>query len=196
METATRPPGGNTFAEPGSAGAAVIQIPRYAYRRVSKPATGDAQRARLAVTRGIEAHRAKRLTEAMAAYREAIEADPSCFEAYYNLGVAAYEAKAYQTALMAYETALALEPDSAAARYNFALALRDSGYLLDAAAELEKVVAANPIDTRAHLALGNLYAQRLGNRAQARVHYLRVLELDPGHPQATAIRYWLAANPG
>ena len=31
--------------------------------------------------------------------------------------------------------------------------------------------------------------------ARAREHYLRLLELDPQHPQATAVRYWLEANP-
>ncbi len=173
-----------------------VQIPRYAYGRIAKPTPGDPQKARLALAKGTEAHRAKRLNEAVEAYKQAVQADPSCFEAYYNLGVAAHELKAYPTALAAYETALAIKPDSTLARYNFALVLRDAGYLLDAAGELQRVVAADPTDTRAHLALGNLYAQRLGNSAQARVHYMRVLELEPAHPQATAIRYWLASNPG
>jgi len=30
---------------------------------------------------------------------------------------------------------------------------------------------------------------------KARQHYLKVLEVEPRHPQAGAIRYWLAANP-
>lgn len=183
-------------AQPEPIGSAPVQIPRYAYRRIAKPTAGDAQKAQVALAKGVEAHRAKRLAEAIEAYKQAVQADPSCFEAYYNLGVAAHELKSYPTALAAYETALALVPDSTLARYNFALVLRDAGYLLDAAAELQKVVTADPTDARAHLALGNLYAQRLGNRAQARVHYLRVLELEPAHPQATAIRYWLAGNPG
>jgi hypothetical protein len=29
---------------------------------------------------------------------------------------------------------------------------------------------------------------------RTRQHYLRVLELDPRHPQASAIRFWLEAN--
>ena len=52
-----------------------------------------------------------------------------------------------------------------------------------------------PGEARAHVALANLYAQQLGQPARAREHYLRLLELDPQHPQATAIRYWLEANP-
>jgi hypothetical protein len=48
---------------------------------------------------------------------------------------------------------------------------------------------------RAHFALANLYSQQLGQPGKARAHYLRLLELDPQHPQATAVRYWLEANP-
>jgi hypothetical protein len=43
--------------------------------------------------------------------------------------------------------------------------------------------------------LGNLFAGEFENPAQARAHYLKVLEQDPHNPQATAIRYWLVAHP-
>jgi len=172
------------------------KIPRYAYHSPPKPVPGNRREAERAFAQGLQAQRANRLTEAMQAYRQAAQADPSYFEADYNLGVAAQEAKVFPTALSAYESALAINPDSVNARYNFALALRDSGYLLDAVAELEKIVSASPNEARAHLALGNLYALRLRQPAPARQHYLRVLEIEPQHPQATAIRYWLVANPG
>ena len=89
---------------------------------------------------------------------------------------------------------MALQPDATEIRYYFARALRYSGYGLDAAEELKKVLAAQPDDIRAHLALGNLYAQALHDVAQARQHYLRVLELQPDHPQASDLRFWLSAN--
>lgn len=98
--------------------------------------------------------------------------------------------------MASYENALALQPDSVDARYNFALALKAAGYVPDAADELKKILAANPGEVRAHLALANLCAQSLHDPAQARRHYLKVLELDPKNPQATDIRFWLAANPG
>ncbi len=98
-------------------------------------------------------------------------------------------------ALTAYETALAVQPASVDARYNFALALKWGNYLVDAANELERIVASSPNETRAQLALGNLYAQQLGQPAKARQHYVRVLEVEPRHPQAGAVRFWLAANP-
>ena len=68
----------------------------------------------------------------------------------------------------------------------------------DAVNELKKVLAAQPDavrQARAHLALGNIYAQQLRDPALAREHYLKVLALDPQNPQATAIRFWLAGTP-
>ena len=47
---------------------------------------------------------------------------------------------------------------------------------------------------RAHLALANLCAQSLHDTAQARQHYLKVLDLQPNNPQAADIRFWLSAN--
>jgi len=101
----------------------------------------------------------------------------------------------FQQALAAFEMALAIRPDSADTRYNFALALKTAGYVPDAVRELEKIVKASPNEVRAHLALGNLYAQQLHDAARARQHYLKVLTLDPGNPQATDIQFWLSSNP-
>jgi tetratricopeptide (TPR) repeat protein len=89
-----------------------------------------------------------------------------------------------------------IRPDSADARYNFALTLKAADHPQDAADELEKLLALHPDEARGHLTLGNLYAERLGDKTRARLHYNRVLQLDPRNPQAQAIRYWLVANPG
>jgi tetratricopeptide (TPR) repeat protein len=131
----------------------------------------------------------------VAAYQKAAGLDPGWFEAQYNYGVLAYRQEDYNHALAAYEMALAIRPDSADARYNFALVLKAAGYMTDAVGELKKVVAAKPDEARAHLSLGNLYAQQLRDPAQARREYLRVLALDPRNPQAGDIQFWLSANP-
>ena len=131
----------------------------------------------------------------MQSYRLAIQADPALFEAHYNLGLAATEAGNLTAALAAYENALAVQPQSLDARYNFALVLKQANCLSDAVNELERVVASYPNETRSHLVLGNLYAQQFRQPAKARQHYLKVLELEPRHPQAAVIRFWLAANP-
>ena len=91
--------------------------------------------------------------------------------------------------------ALAIQPDSVDARYNFGLALKVAGHVTDAVNELNKIVASNPDEVRAHLALGNIYAQQLNDPAPARQHYLKVLQLDPGNSQAPDIQFWLSSNP-
>jgi tetratricopeptide (TPR) repeat protein len=143
----------------------------------------------------LQAHQANRLPEAIQGYRQALALDPAYYEASYNLGLALSASGNPSAALAAYETALAIQPSSIDARYNFALTLRQAGFLVDAVDEFEKVLAASPNDTRSHLALGNLYAQQLRQPAKARVHYRKLLEIDPRHPQANAIRNWLALNP-
>ncbi len=171
-------------------------FPRYLYLSPRRPKTGNHAAASGAFTRAEMFEQDSRWPDALEWYRRAAQADPGWFEAQYNYGVLASRLRIYPTALAAYETALAIEPDSVDARYNFALALKTAGYDTDALDELQKIAAAHPDDVRVQLALGNLYAQQLRDPAQARRHYLKVLELDPHNPQATDIRFWLAANPG
>jgi tetratricopeptide (TPR) repeat protein len=186
-------------AEPVAAGAAA-PVPtgppgRYAYQPPARPVTGDRAAAERLFAQGVQAYQAHRLAEAIQAYRSAVKLDPSLFEAHYNLGLAAAEAGNLPLALTAYEAALALRPGSVDARYNFALVLKQTNHPVDAADELERIVTSYPNETRAHLALGNLYAQQLDQPGKARQHYLKVLEIEPRHPQASAIHFWLAANP-
>jgi len=187
---------GTTSNAPPSAAAPVVKSwPRYAYRNPVTLAKGDSAAAQRAFAQGLQAHQARRLPEAIQAYRSAIQSDPSFFDAQYHLGVASTESGSLRPALGAYEAALAIKPESADARYNFAVVLKQSGYPVDAANELQTLLAKYPTDTRGHVVLGNLYAQQLGDIPKARQHYLRVLETDPRHPQAAQIRYWLADNP-
>ncbi|PYL00328.1 MAG: hypothetical protein DME19_05470 [Verrucomicrobia bacterium] len=170
-------------------------LARYQYHSPALPKPGNRGDAERLLSQGVLAQERNRLSEALEAYRQATRADPAFFDAYYNLGVASYEASDLPQCLLAYEYALALNPVSVKARFNFAVALQRANYPRDAANELEKLLAGNPSEARAHFALANLYAQQLGESAKARNHYLRLLELEPQHEQATAIRYWLEANP-
>ncbi len=174
---------------------AIPVFPRYLYLSPRAPAAGDRVAASAAFSKARLFEQSSRWTDAMEWYRRAAEADPSWYEAHYNYGVLAYRLRNYPAALSAYEKALALQPGSMDARYNFALTLKSADYVPDAVNELEKILATNPDDVRSQLALGNLYAQKLRNPAQARKHYLKVLELDPRNPQSSDIRFWLTANP-
>jgi len=178
-----------------SASPAPRTFPRYTYLAPAPPTPGNRAAADEAFARGAKAELAQKLTQAAQLFQQAAQADASYFEAHYNLGRVQYLLHDYSHALATWEQALAVQPDSAAARYMFALTLNAAGYAPDAVSESEKILAANANDARAHLVLGHLYAEQLRDKARARVHYQRVLELDSRHPNATQIRYWLVANP-
>ena len=191
------PPAPTVEAKPFKPGQPAVPVfPRYVYLSPRKPAAGDRVAASAHFSKARIFEQSSRWTDATEWYRRAAQADPGWFEAQYNYGVLAYRLRNYPAALSAYETALAIQPGSLDARYNFALTLKSAGYVPDAVNELEKISAANPDEVRVQLALGNLYAQQLHNPAQARRHYLQVLELDPHNAQASDIRFWLIANPG
>ena len=168
---------------------------RYRYQSPGVPKAGDRTQAERSVAEGLRLQERYQVKEAIEKYREAIRADPSSFDAYYNLGVAAFDVGDLPQALLAYENALAVDAASKKARFNLALALERAGYPRDAAQELERLVADHPTEARAQFNLAHLYADKLSEPQRAKAAYSRVLELDPQHPQATAIRYWLEANP-
>ena len=184
----------NSAAEASSASRAATS-PTPASREAAPAPDSKRREAARAFAQGQQAQRAGKLTEAMNAYRQATEVDPTYYEAYYNLGLTGYNARSYRLSLAAWEKALALQPDSVDARFNYTLALKAADQPKAAAVELERILAANPDEVRAHLVLGNLYAEPLSDPARARIHYTRLLELSPRHPQAAAIRYWIVANP-
>jgi len=169
-------------------------IPRYPYLKPGPFAAGDRKEAQVSFDQALAAQKVRNLAEAIAGYRRAATADPSYFEAYYNLGWTAYEAKDIRLALVAYEHALAVQSQSFDARYNFALTLQQAGYPQDAADEFLQLTQDFPERAQPHLMLASLLSSRLRDKEGARVHYQQVLELEPNHPKATEIRYWFRAN--
>jgi len=171
------------------------EIRRYAYLRPAKPAEGNRTAAKGVLAQAQEEHRRDRASAAIRLYEEALQLDPSLAEGYQELALAAMQLDDLPRALSAGEMGLLLQPQAVVARLNFALALDRGGFPIDAAVEAERVVAAKADHVAAHLLLGNLNAQKLGRPDLARAHYLRVIELEPTHPQSVAIRRWLAGRP-
>ncbi len=169
--------------------------PRYQYGRNKKPVAGDRAAAERLFERGLAAQTRRDPSSAASFFSAAIAADATYFPAYYNLGLVGYSSGQWYGALSAFETALVLDPNSAEARYNFALTLQKARFPIDSARELERLLEQKPADTRAMLLLGNVYAQDLDNADEARKRYQQLLSQEPQHPQATAIRYWLAEHP-
>ncbi len=193
--TAASSPAPSAPAVVSTAPAGLVGLVRYNYHSPPKPTPGNRLAAEKFFMQGLQSQRAGELPAAMQSYRQATATDPAYFEAYYNLGIAAAAAGDLPQALSAGEWALALRPESNDARLNFAQVLKQVNYFFDAANELATVLRNAPDEPRAHLALGNLYARQFHQPAQAREHYLKVLELDPRNGQAAAIRDWLVANP-
>lgn len=172
----------------------VVASARYSYLSPTAPTPGDPSESGKAFKRGLKAQKAGNRAQAVTEYQAAVKIDPANYDAYYNLGLAALDGGDAPLSLWAYEIALSLKPAAEDARYNFALALKSGGYWQDSVDQLRQVLTEHANDARAHLSLANLFAQQLRQPVLAREHYLRVLELNPRHPEATKIRYWLAAN--
>jgi tetratricopeptide (TPR) repeat protein len=168
---------------------------RYQYRTNGSATKGNRALAQKLFLQAGHAYQQRQTDQAISLYRQALNADPTYFEAAYNLGVLAYQDKDLPLALAADEQAVALKPSSTDARYNFALALREAHYPVDAATELRESLNEAPKEARVHLALGNLYSQQLDELALARTHYQRFLELAPNHADAGAVRQWLIVHP-
>jgi len=179
----------------GPDGTTAEKFPRYSYKLPEPPAAGNRMEAERVFGQALRAQENQRLSEAIKEYERAAELDPSFYDVYYNLGLAATQTGDLPGALNAYEIALAIRPESQDARYNFALLLKQANYPIDSVNELEKLLASSPGESRAHLALGNLYAQQFHDIPKARSHYLRLLDSDPHNSQADAIRHWLTLHP-
>jgi tetratricopeptide (TPR) repeat protein len=168
---------------------------RYKYPPRITPIPGNRREAARLAEQGAEARKAGDLDVALRKLSESANADATYFDAELALGETAIDTGDYDSAMTALYRALGLDEDSAEARYAFAWVLQRRGYYIDAARELERLLEAHPDDARGHLLLGNLDAEKLGLPKQARQHYARVLELDPGNSQIPAIRAWILKTP-
>jgi tetratricopeptide (TPR) repeat protein len=170
-------------------------LPRYQPRVATPVAPGNRAKAEVAFNAAILGHSRRDLAGAAALYEQAAQADPTFYPAHHNLALTALDLNDPARAVAAAEVATALQPASVASRQLFATALQRANYPADAAEQWEKILAVTPNEASVHLHLAGLFATSLGEPAKARPHYLRVLELEPNHPQASAIRIWLAGNP-
>ncbi len=122
---------------------------------------------------------AKRYSEAIGAFRKAIEANPEKPGAKVDLGAALAKLGKYKQAVIQFEAAIKLAPDNDAAHYNLGKVYAFFGNHKKAIEHLQVVIEKNPKDSQAHLALANA----LRNEQQlekAIEHYKTALSLDPG----------------
>lgn len=146
---------------------------------VSTPAALDpADRARLQA--GFEHHRAGRIAQADAAYREVLLRQPANVDALQLAGVLAHQSGDGERSAALLERAAAIAPAVASIRFNLAIAYRLLGRMGDAHAALAEALRVDPDFVEAHHLIGSLLLAE--NRAgEARHHLEAALRCNPQH---------------
>ncbi len=178
----------NALREAGEAEAALAEA-----EAAVKVATG-ANRAAAEATRGAALLSLERTEEAIAAYREAIAAEPGHAAAHAGLAASLLRAGRPAEALAAAESAALLAPELAEAEFLRAMALAGLRAGPAAMAGLERTIALDPGHAKAHLNLGNLLAEE-DRLEEAEASCRRAIALDPGLVEAHAsLGYLLTAE--
>jgi tetratricopeptide (TPR) repeat protein len=131
-----------------------------------------------ALNRGLQAHAAGKLDEAVTAYFTTLSKDPKNQFAYYNLGEIAQRQNRLVTADGFYRLALDLDSKMESALFNLAIVRTSLGVTGDAISLYKQVIAVNPNSAAAHFNLGLLYRQ-LGQTAEAQTELATAQRLDP-----------------
>jgi tetratricopeptide (TPR) repeat protein len=144
-----------------------------------------------ALNRGLAAHAAGKLDDAVTAYYQTLEKDPKNKFAFYNLGEIAQRQSRMQAAESFYRLALEQDPKMESALFNLAIVRTSAGASQEAVALYRQVIAVNPNNAAAHFNLGLLLRQ-LGQTAEAQQELATAQRLDPKlvapSPSASPIR--------
>ena len=132
---------------------------------------------------------------AAAHFETAIRLRPEFVPAYYNVGDLYYRTGRFDAAVNTYRKAIALKPGYARAHSNLGNAYHGLRDYKQAISAYEKAVTLDPRYVEAYYNLG-VVCHTLGDVEKTRSHFRKVLDLAPNHPQAPALRSWLALNPG
>jgi protein O-GlcNAc transferase len=127
---------------------------------------------------GVLQARRGRLTEALAAYRQALEQDPRFADAHYNLGNAHRSSGALAEAIESFRRAVELNPADAQSLAALGKALRSAKRNADAVALLGQAASLLPQDAELHCDLGDAL-QELSQLPEAITAYQSALKLDP-----------------
>ena len=131
---------------------------------------------------GVALFKQGREAEAIDRFNESLRLDPGFAPAHNNLGVALIRQERFSEALYHFQEALRLWPGYVDALDN--LNKLENNLRIDAhIAEIESKLTIHPSDPILHCDLANLYLRR-DRLDEAKVHYQKSLDLDPGHHRA------------
>lgn len=132
---------------------------------------------------GDELNRSGKYSEAVDAYRKAVEISPDLTGGLNGLGVAYMSLKRYRDAIDAFLQALRTEPDSAWTYSNLGLAYLESGNERGAVDALKKAVSIMPDLGAAQFNLG-LAFRRMGMYSEAAEAYRNAVRANPQNAEA------------
>jgi protein O-GlcNAc transferase len=126
---------------------------------------------------------ARKLDEAVAAYRQAILVKPDYAQAHYNLAIILHDQGKLDEAVAACRQAIRLKPDFVEAYYNLGTALRLQGKLGEAVAACRQAIRAKPNFAQAHYNLANALRDQ-GELDQAIAAYRHAVRIKPDYAEA------------
>ena len=116
--------------------------------------------------------------EAATLYKKAVELDPGLAIAYTNLGNIRFRMGDEPGAEQLYRKALEVDQHQPEAHYNLGYVMLERGFASRAVTYFEAAIKADPRFADAHFNLAMAY-EALDEKAKARVHWKRYLELEP-----------------
>jgi superkiller protein 3 len=127
--------------------------------------------------------RQKKLDEAIACYKKAIDIDPKHVKAHSNLGAALSLQRKFDQAIDCFEKAIEIDPNHVSAHCNLGHALRDQNKPDEAILPYKKAIDFNPRCPSAHYGLG-VALQAKGAIDEAIDAYRKAIELEPKYARA------------
>jgi len=137
----------------------------------------EAQQANDWLGKGLTAHQAGRIEEAVTDYQNALKHDSRNKWGYYNLGLLAQSQDDYATAENNYRMALSIDPNLSAALFNLAIVRTAAGDKAGAEVLYRKDLEGNPDKAIAHLNLGFLLRD-MGRQADGDAELAKAVQLD------------------
>jgi tetratricopeptide (TPR) repeat protein len=130
---------------------------------------------------------------AEAAYRRAIQLDPTLANAFTNLGNLMFKRDRLAEAERLYASALKLDPEQPEAHYNHGFLAFERGDIPAAVSSFERALLSDPAFADAHFNLA-MALQELGKTDAARPHWETYLQLDPESQWADIARRQLRSR--
>ncbi len=156
-----------------------VNIPKGGLERIDAPATEFYRLFNVAM----DLMKKNQFTEAVTAWRQALELDPDDGKAHFNLASALSETGDLGAAAAEYTRAGTLTPNEAGVFANLALVQVQTGRLDDAIVSYRKALALNPVYPSVEADLGTVLAQN-GKTAEGLEHLRKAVAMDPSSADA------------